>query len=155
MVSEILRKYRRDDGYIIRTLEENDYDKGYFDLLQQLTSADKPSFEDFKKKLQEIEKTGIITIFVVEFEGKIVANTTNIREPKFIRNLMYVDHIEEVVVDKDHRNNKLGSSLLQLSIDFARESNCYKIILDTTDTMVGYYSKQGFNRKGNQMVIYL
>ena len=52
------------DRLIIRKLEYQDYYKGFFELLSQLTSAEKPSFEDFKNHLDLINDRKVEQIYV-------------------------------------------------------------------------------------------
>ena len=145
------------DCYKFRTLEEEDYNRGYFELLSQLTVANKPEFDDWSKRFNQINSIGLTKIFVIEDlkENKVIASITCSIELKFIRNLGSICHIEDFVIDSLHRNKKLGSKLLNLGIEYAKTVSCYKVLLDTRDEVVPFYEKSGFKKTSNGMTIYL
>jgi glucosamine-phosphate N-acetyltransferase len=144
--------------YTFRFLEEADYHKSYFELLSQLTTANKPSYEDFLQRFTEMKDSKLIKIFIVEYiekeKSKIVGTITCTVELKFIRNLGKICHIEDFVVDEAHRNKKIGSKLINLAIEYAKSIGCYKVLLDSKDEVVPFYEKMGFTRKSNGMTIY-
>ena len=39
--------------------------------------------------------------------------------------------VENVVTDKDHRGHGLGKKIMEMAIAFARERDCYKVILES------------------------
>jgi glucosamine-phosphate N-acetyltransferase len=142
------------EEFTLRELEIDDYYKNYFELLSQLTLAPKPSYEEWGNRVQEIQRNGLYKIFVVEFEKIIVGTITIVIELKFIRGLGKIGHIEDFVIDNDHRNKKLGAKLINTAVEFCRSINCYKVILDSSDEVKGFYEKMGFKAKANNMVIY-
>ena len=83
----------------IRIIEKNDL-ANCLTLLQQLTSAG--LFENSEEIFEQI--SGIV--YVAEIESKIVGMATVLIEQKLIHQGVKVAHIEDVVVDRDHR--KLG-----------------------------------------------
>lgn len=135
-------------------LTKDDYDKGYFELLMQLTKCEKPSKEGFLKRLDLIYKIGNTSIIVGERDSKIVSSISLIFEYKFIRNLGIVCHVEDVIVSDDCRGLKLGSKLLDMARKFAKDMNCYKIILDCDVSVKGFYEKQGYIEKSKGMALY-
>jgi len=145
-----------EDSLLIRSLELKDYHKGYFELLSQLTAAEQPLYENWENRFLELERHNLTRIFVVECQNqkKVVATITCLNELKFIRNLGSICHIEDFVVDDSYRNRKLGSKLLDISIEFAKSIGCYKILLDSNDEVSGFYKKKGFKKTSNGMAIY-
>ena len=145
------------DTYTFRFLEEDDYNKNYFELLSQLTLAEKPDYEDWLKRFNEIKKANLSKIFIVECleEARVVGTITCSIELKFIRNLGSICHIEDFVVDEKHRNKKIGSKLLNLAKEYTRIVGCYKVLLDSKDDVKGFYEKNGFKKTSNGMTIYL
>ena len=145
------------EDFKFRTLEEDDYNKGYFDLLTQLTVANKPLYEDWIKRFNELKATGLTKVFVVESlkENKVIATITCSIELKFIRNLGSICHIEDFVIDKEYRNKKIGTKLISLSLEYSREVGCYKILLDAKDDVIPFYEKVGFKKTTNGLTIYL
>ena len=124
-------RYEEKD-FIIRKLEYDDYNKGFFELLQQLTIAEKPSFELFKECLGKIKSRDAENIYVYEnkMNNKLYGTISYFSEYKFIHGLSKVGHIEDFVVDKEHRNKKIGTKLIDMAIKMAKQKGCYKIILE-------------------------
>ena len=140
----------------IRPLESGDINKGYFELLSQLTSAEKPSEEDFIKRVEEINKRNCEKIIVCEnlSDKKIIGTITIIIELKFIHNLGKVAHVEDFVVDSNYRGLHLGTKLMNLAKDLAKKENCYKIILDCNEKLKTFYEKFDFIQNNYSMQLY-
>lgn len=140
----------------IRPLESGDINKGYFELLSQLTSAEKPSEEDFIKRVKEINKRNCEKIIVCEnlSDKKIIGTITIIIELKFIHNLGKVAHVEDFVVDSNYRGLHLGTKLMNLAKDLAKKENCYKIILDCNEKLKTFYEKFDFIQNNYSMQLY-
>lgn len=134
-----------------RALEIDDYDKGYLSLLEQLTHVGNISKKDFEKSFQNMNTN----IFVVELDNKIIASGTLFIERKFIHELSSVGHIEDIVVDSNHRDKKLGKKIMQHLINFANLHNCYKIILNCSPELEKFYEKFGFISKNIEMSKYI
>jgi glucosamine-phosphate N-acetyltransferase len=139
-----------------RELEESDYYKGYFELLSQLTVAPKPSYTDWVERLKEISSSELYKILVIENLEKelIVGTITVVIELKFIRGLGKIGHIEDFVIDIDHRKKRFGAEMTQRAIDYCKKVKCYKVILDSKDEVRGFYEKMGFSVNGHNMVVY-
>lgn len=144
------------EEYFFRYIELDDYYKGYFDLLAQLTMANTPTYEEWTERLNKITETKQYFIIVVEHKSskKIVGTITCLLEYKFIRNLGTICHIEDFVVDSHHRKMRLGSKLLSIAKEIAIINKCYKILLDCEDNLVEFYSKNGYSRKSSGMAYY-
>ncbi|KAJ3120803.1 Glucosamine-phosphate N-acetyltransferase-like protein [Nowakowskiella sp. JEL0407] len=79
-------------GFVVRPLEIGDYEKGFLEALEMLTSVGKMSkgqFIDTKK-------------------AKIVGAGTIFVERKFVHLNGLVGHIEDIVTHKDYRGMNLG-----------------------------------------------
>ena len=100
-----------EEQIVIRPIAIDDIDKGYFELLSQLTTAEKPSKELFKERVEEINKRNCERILVCEYvpEKKIIGTITTIIELKFIHGMSKVAHVEDFVVDSEYRKMKLGT----------------------------------------------
>lgn len=93
-------------------------------------------------------------IFVARLEnGEIVGTTTTILEQKFYHNGKFVCHIEDVATRKGFEGHGIAKALLEKVFEFAKEKNCYKIILDCSLEVMPYYLKNGFYEFGKNMRI--
>ena len=143
---------------ITRSLERGDYDKGYLQLLTQLTEVGDISRELFNKTFDKINnKSSSINIFVIEdiSKEKIIGCATLYIEQKFIHQCSSVGHIEDVVTDISYRGKGLGKLITLHCINYAKKNKCYKIELDCADHNIPFYNKCGFKVHENHMVIYV
>ena len=60
-----------------------------------------------------------------------------------------------VVVHEDYRGMGISQKILNLLKKEAEENNCYKIILDCKEELIPVYEKNGFTKKGVQMIQYI
>ena len=165
---------------LFRKLEINDYNLGYLQLLEQLTSVGDIPYDEWTTRYNEIQDNPCIQIWVmvdtvkcqntfgtaepelaatpkgVALHGtnNIIATGTIILEPKFIHNNGTVGHIEDIVVDKDKNGLGIGKKLIDDLVNIAKNSGCYKVILNCSETNVGFYEKAGFKLKDRQMALY-
>lgn len=108
-------------------------------LLSQLTTVGNPINID--SKIYQNIYVGIIN-------ENIVGTITLLIEPKIIHNGSKVGHIEDVVVDSDHRKMGIGMKLIEYAVEIAKQEGCYKVILDCDTENTGFYNKCGFKTKG-------
>lgn len=150
------------NNYIIRPLSLNDYYKGYFNLLSQLTIAPKIDYYDYQKFIRNIEENNKFNnehnnkhlIFVIEDNMRIIATGTLLIEKKLIRNGKCVGHIEDIIVDKEYRQKGIGLIMLKYLKNISLENNCYKVILDCEEKLENFYKKCGFNKNGYYLAHY-
>jgi glucosamine-phosphate N-acetyltransferase len=138
--------------FIFRKLEESDYHKNYLQLLSQLTQVGNITPVDFSKILGKIQSQ--IWVFEDSQANKIVASASILLEQKIIHCGGIVAHLEDVVVDEAYRGNQLGQKLIANIVEKARESGAYKIIADCKPELLSFYSKNGFEKRGEQIAIY-
>jgi len=125
----------------------------YFALLRLLTDALDVSMDVFLENLEKINHMGSIIICL---DGdRIVGSGTVIIEPKMIHAGRSVGHIEDIVVDTEYRGLGIAREILNRLAEVSYRNNCYKVILDCADELVGFYSKMDFVRKGSQMAHYM
>jgi len=135
------------EGYKVRCLEITDYDKGYLDLLTNLTLVGELTKEAFELQFRKMQASGMYYIVVVEDISTctVVATSTLLVEHKFIHCAANRARIEDVVVSPHHQGKQLGKLLLDTMVLLAQQLNCYKISLDCNEQMQGFYTK--FNLK--------
>jgi glucosamine-phosphate N-acetyltransferase len=138
--------------FILRKLEKSDFYKNYIQILSQLTEIGNITYEDFSNILCKINSE--IWVFEDTQSNKIVASASIFLEQKIIHNGGIVAHLEDVVVDEAYRGKQLGQKLIANIIEKARESGAYKIIANCKPELLSFYSKNGFEKKGEQIAIY-
>lgn len=130
----------------------------YLFLLSELTSTSYIETSLFKKNIERINEMGTIVVGVLNDVStnyfEIVASGTIIIEPKIIREGKNVGHIEDIVVAKHMRGKGISHKILDILKLFARENNCYKVILDCDNEVKNVYIKNGLKVKGIQMAEY-
>tara|TARA_Y100001936_G_C15499562_1_gene372573 strand:- start:33 stop:452 length:420 start_codon:yes stop_codon:yes gene_type:complete len=133
----------------VRQIQINDFEMGLMDLLGQLTEAPNIKFEDFVK---QFIKFGYNTrIYVIEHEKRIIGYGSIYIDYKFYRNCKNVGHIEDLIIDEKFRGNGYSKLIVKELIEFGKEKECYKIILNCKDHYVGFYQKMGFKLNDNTM----
>jgi GNAT superfamily N-acetyltransferase len=138
--------------FIFRKLEKSDYYKNYLQLLSQLTEVGHITFEEFSNILDKIQSQ--IWVFEDIQSNKIIASASILFEQKIIHVGGIVAHLEDVVIDESYRGIKLGQKLVANIVEKARESGAYKIIANCKKELLSFYSKNGFQKNGEQIAIY-
>ena len=87
------------------------------------------------------------------YNNKVVAYGSLVIENK-IRGEV-AGHIEDIVVDTDVRGKMVGVSLIKELIKVAKEKGCYRITLFCKETLVKFYSRNGFEVNNVVMKKYL
>jgi len=145
------------EDFLIRLLEKGDYDRGFLELLAQLTTAGSVSRQDFHTRFDQMKQQKD-TYFVVVIEDctrkLIVATATLMIEWKFIHNCGKVGHVEDVVVNQTYRGKNLGLRVVEELNRIAKQLGCYKIILDCSVANVPFYNRLGYVEKERQMALY-
>ena len=96
-------------------------------------------------------KTQNNIIYVYEVDNIIIGTVKLIIETKFIFNISYVGHIEDIFIDEKYRNMNIGKKLVDHSVNIAKKKKCYKIICVCLDDVKNFYLKCGFELRGNFM----
>lgn len=146
-------------GLKVRPLCKADYDRGFLQLLAQLTKVGDVSKEEFYKRFDLMKKCpGHYYVTVIEdiTKGIIIASATLAVELKFIRGCAKRGRLEDVVVNPDYRGMQLGKLIVSTITLLGKETGCYKMGLDCKDSMKGFYSMFGYTGEegnDNTMVI--
>ena len=142
--------------FVPRKLEPSDFDKGYLELLGQLTDVGNVSRSAFNVALAAMKANPLQSTFVIEDASKqrIIGCITMLIEQKFAHNCSRVGHIEDVVTDSRYRGQGLGKLIVEHAVNFAKQNGCYKVILDCSEKNVPFYGRCGFKQKEIQMAYY-
>ena len=73
---------------------------------------------------------------------------TLIIEKKLIHGGKCVGHIEDLVVDKNFSGKGIARTLVNHCVNIAESNNCYKIILDCSESLEPFYNKLEFKKQG-------
>ena len=113
------------------------------------------NYENCKIILKNILTNNNHNIFLyIDSSNNILGALTLLVEQKFIHNGKCAAHIEDFVVKQEFRGQNIGKDLIHHAINYAKEHNCYKIILDTNSKLEKYYASYGFINKGTTMGLY-
>ena len=139
------------DEPIIRELEENDFKRGFFNVLDTLRETSNITEDKTLEIFKNIKSNPKHIIIVAEINGKIVGSTTLLIEPKFIHQGGIVGHIEDVVVSKEFQGKKIGKKIIKYVLELAKNHGCYKTILNCSDDVKAFYEEIGFKDHSNEL----
>jgi len=139
------------DGLLMRPLRIDDYEKGYLQLLAQLTVVGSLTQKDFENTFYAM-KAARNTYYVVVVEdlntSRIVGATTLLIEQKFIHDAGLRGRIEDVVVDNGYRSKQLGKLLVETCTELGKQYlKCYKMSLDCKEPLINFYGQFGYKRE--------
>jgi len=120
-------------------------------LLNQLTTSPSINNYHYYNIITYLQNNFYHKIFVYEIDKKPVGMITLLLEPKIIHKGKSVGHIEDLIIDKNYRNQNIAKKLINHVINIATYNNCYKIILDCNQNLIPFYEKNGFFQKDIQM----
>nr|UEK51393.1 GnPnat-like protein [Parasacculina yatsui] len=134
------------DPLYIRPLARSDFEKGFVDLLSQLTDVGEISRDMYLGRFDEMRVAGCYYTMVIEDRcaGVVVGSATLVVESKFIHGCALRGRLEDVVVSDRHRGKRLGKLLVSTVTQLAKRLGCYKLTLDCHDNMVPFYSNLGY-----------
>ena len=122
-------------------------------LLKQLTKTPKMNKTEFQEIIKNLPSNHFI--FVLRENNSVAGLTTVLIEQKIIHGGGKIAHVEDVVVDTNHRGKGYAKQLINHACNVARLYKCYKIILHCNDDVKPFYEKYGFEHKTNGMALYL
>ena len=120
-------------------------------LLNQLTYTPEINSIVYNTIICNLDNNHNHNIFVYSIDDKPVGMITLFIEQKLIHGGLCVGHIEDLIIDKDYRNQNIARKLIDHVINIATYNKCYKIILDCDESLIPFYEKCGFHKKAVQM----
>ncbi|MCL2159820.1 MAG: GNAT family N-acetyltransferase [Oscillospiraceae bacterium] len=129
------------------TLDESEL-MDLLELYGQLNPGDCAIDESAAKNIWKAISAQNIKYFVAKKSGKIVASCYICIIPNLTRGARSIGFIENVITDEAHRKMGIGKKIMQNAIDYAREQNCYKVLLQSGARRTeahGFYASLGFD----------
>ena len=141
------------EGYSIRPIALDDYERGVLDVLRVLTTVGDISKEKWAAQFAYWKKHNdqYFTVVITDKSQAVVAVGTVLIERKLIHECGLVGHIEDIAVDKTQQGKKLGLRLINALTAIGKSQGAYKVILDCSDHNVAFYEKCGYVRAGVEM----
>jgi len=134
------------EGLQVRPLGSKDYERGFLEILGQLTSVGSITKEQFLKRFDDMRKcanTYYITVIVDTKLDKIIGSGTIVHERKFIHDCGSRGIIEDIIVSNEYRGKQLGKIIIASLIEIGRDIGCYKITLNCKDELIKFYNSFG------------
>lgn len=133
---------------IIRPAESSDLPQ-LLALYQQLNTSDPLlSPEQTAAVWSEFISNHGSKCFIAEIDNKVIASSVITIIPNFTRGGRPYSVIENVITHRDYRKRGIGTVLMNHLINFAKEKNCYKVMLQSSIARKdahGFYEKAGFD----------
>lgn len=94
----------------VRALRSGDFDRGFLELLSQLTAVGSVTREKFLNRFYQMKASGdyFVTVIVDKRSNKIIGSATLVLERKFIHGCAIRGRLEDVVVNDTYRGKQLG-----------------------------------------------
>ncbi|XP_058790869.1 probable glucosamine 6-phosphate N-acetyltransferase [Phymastichus coffea] len=139
----------RSDGLIFRPLNSKDYEKGFLQLLSQLTEVGNITKDQFLNRFHNMKSSGGYYVIVVEDFNcdKVIGSATLVVEQKFIHSCGLRGHLEDVVVNSEYRGKQLGKLVVMAVKHLARTLQCYKLTLECKDRLIPFYESLDFKKE--------
>lgn len=141
-------------SFLTRRIKETDFENGFFETLSNLTTVgDIKVMKSKGEIISRIMNNENCIIIVAEDQENhtIIGTATLLIEQKFIHGGGKVAHIEDVATRAGYEGIGVGKEIIHKLIEISNEHECYKIILDCDDKVIGFYEKLGFKKRAVMM----
>ena len=145
------------DGFTFRMLRIDDFDKGYKELLSDLTVPGDLNDLLFREIFQYRSTIHwqYFNIVIEENESNIlVGNGVLVVRQNLLKKNWKTGLIEDIVVLKRLQGKGFGKKIIDCLLAIAKANNCKDVVLDCSETNEGFYNKCGLTRKGSEMGLY-
>jgi len=118
------------------------------ELYKQLNPEDIIIDEFTAKNIWKNIETHNIKYFTAKENGKIIASCYICIIPNLTRGGKSIGFIENVITDIEYRRKGIGKNIIKNAIKYAKEQNCYKILLQSGNKRAdthGFYESIGFD----------
>ena len=118
-------------------------------LLEQLSPhSEQIDLEKLQTILDNITKDEKHYLCVVEEDNQVIGTGVLLIQLNISHNGRPYGHIENIVVDSDHRKKGIGKKIVLHLLEKAKEANCYKVILNCIEKNIPFYEKYGITPTG-------
>jgi len=118
------------------------------ELYKQLNPEDNTINESTAKNIWKNIEIQNIKYFIAKENGKIIASCYICVIPNLTRGGKSIGFIENVITDIEYRGKGIGKNIIKNAIEYAKEQNCYKILLQSGNKRTdahGFYESIGFD----------
>ena len=142
-------------------IQESDFSQA--DILKLLSLiSDSPKIEDSRWShiINNLPKNHHIYVYSspeligqeqIKPNVKILGLISIIIEQKLTHGGQKVAHIEDLVVNPEFHHMGIGSDLLKFAYRLADDNDCYKLILNCKEDLIGFYMKNKYQTDSIQM----
>ncbi len=121
----------------------------FCETLNHLSSIGDLTLEKALEVLQKSDASWSFMAVALDDEtGEIIASWTLLIQPTFMRWGKNAAHVETIVTRKGYEWQGIGKAIMHAIIDYAKTQNCYKIIGDCDESLVGRYERFGLKNAG-------
>ena len=132
--------------YVIGNKDDLD---AILELYKQLNDTNDSLFNLEKaNKIWDIIERNNIKYILAKENGNIIGSLYICIIPNLTFNGKSIGYIENVIVDKDYRKKRIGKKLMEMAVEYARENNCYKVVLQSgikREEAHKFYENLGFD----------
>jgi GNAT superfamily N-acetyltransferase len=118
------------------------------ELYKQLDSKNETIDKPITKNIWEMIKSNNIKYYVAKDNGKIIGSCYICVIPNLTHGGKSIGYIENVITDKNYRKKGIGKKLMEMAIEYAKENNCYKVLLQSgikREEAHKFYESLGFD----------
>ena len=118
------------------------------ELYKQLNPEDNIIDEFTAKNIWKRIEAQNIKYFIAKENGKIIASCYICIIPNLTRGGKSIGFIENVITDIEYKGKGIGKNIMENAIKYAREQNCYKILLQSGNRRTDahrFYESVGFD----------
>ena len=149
--------YSATEEYTIRKLRNDDFSKGYKDLLGDLTVTGDLDDIKFAEIFQyQASHSNQYTTIVIEesSSGMLVGNGVLFLRAGHSQATEKLGMIEDIVVLKRMQGSGLGKKIITTLLNIARNQGCSKVVLDCSESNEKFYNRCGLSAVGVEMSLY-
>jgi len=128
--------------------------EGILKLLEQLIENRGPTINfNYAIKIWNYIEINNIKYMLAKENNDIIGLCNLCVFPNLTHNGKSLGYIGHLIVDKNYRQKGIGKKLMQKAIEYLKQSNCYKVIIQSGIEREGahkFYEKLGFDGKSKK-----